>query len=183
VGTLIYTALCSLDGFIADDDGNFDWAEPKEDVHSFINGLEALNDIVLYGRKLYEIMVAWEDMDLEAMPAYIQDFARAWRKTEKIVYSRSLESVKTAKTSLRSTFDPDEVRRLKASHSQVGIGGAQLAGVALGHGLVDEVNLFVHPEIRGSGNPALARGVRSHLALVETEQFASGVALLRYACR
>lgn len=180
---LIYTAICSLDGFIADDDGNFDWAEPKEDVHRYINELEARNDAALYGRKLYEIMLAWEDLDLEGVPEFVKDYALGWRATEKIVYSRTLAAVKSAHTTLRTSFDPEEVRALKNRYASLGIGGAELAGVAFRHGLVDEVNLFLHPEIRGSGNPALARGVRAGLTLVDTKAFASGVVLLHYTRR
>ena len=181
MGKLIYTAICSLDGSVADEQGSFDWAEPQEDVHSFINGLEARNEVVIYGRKLYEVMLAWESMELENQPQYIQDYANGWRRTEKIVYSRTLKQVQSKKTTLRSNFDPQELRTLIGrTKGELGIGGPELAGQAMAHGLVDEVNFFVYPEIVGGGTPALAKRVRAKLSLIDTKQFDRGVVLLHY---
>jgi len=184
LGRLIYTAISSFDGFVADEKGNFDWAEPREDVHSFINGLEARNEVVLYGRRLYEVMLAWESLDLEGQPSYIRDYADGWRRTEKIVYSTTLQAVSSKKTTLRSTFDPAEVRTLiDKTPGILGIGGPNLAGQALAHGLVDEVYLFLYPEIVGGGTAAVARGIRAGLSLLDTQQFEKGVVLLHYAIR
>ena len=181
MGKLIYTAICSLDGYVADEQGSFDWAEPQEEVHSFINGLEARNEVVLYGRKLYEVMLAWESLELESLPLYIQDYARTWRRTEKIVYSRTLKQVQSTKTTLRSNFDPQELSTLiDSTKGDLGIGGPELAGQAMAHALVDEVNLFVYPEIIGGGTRALAQRIRARLSLVETKQFDRGVVLLHY---
>jgi dihydrofolate reductase len=182
MGKLIYGALASLDGFVADGQGNFDWAEPKEDVHSYINGLEEQNQAILLGRKLYEIMTFWESEDaLRGFPAYIQDYGRIWRKAEKIVFSRTLKSVGGSRTTIRSAFEAEEIRKMKETTAgNIGIGGSELAGVAMSHGLVDELYLFVFPVIVGDGKPAISRGAGMSLSLAETKRFEGGVVLLRY---
>jgi dihydrofolate reductase len=183
LGKLVYTTNASLDGYIEDEHGSFDWSEPDEELHNFFKSMEEQTPITLYGRKLYETMAVWEsDEWLKDMPAYIQDFGRVWQMGEKIVYSRTLTSVSTSKTTLRREFDPSEVERLKEETvGNIGIGGAELAGVAITHGLVDEVNLFVHPVVVGGGKPAFTRGLTMHLTLEETRRFNDGIVMLRYS--
>jgi dihydrofolate reductase len=182
MGKLIYTALASLDGFVADAQGNFDWAEPAEDVHSYINGLEAQNQTLLLGRKIYEIMAFWESEDaMLGLPAYIQDFGRIWRKADKIVFSRTLKSAGGSRATIRSNFESEEIKSLKeTAEANIGIGGSELAGVAMSQGLVDELNLFVFPVVVGDGKPAIARGTSVRLSLEETKRFESGVVVLHY---
>lgn len=180
---LVYTTNASLDGYIEDEHGSFDWSEPDEELHNYFKALEEHTPLTLYGRKLYETMAVWETMDFgENLPAYIQDFGRVWRKGQKIVYSRTLTSVTTGNTTLRRKFDPVEIKRLKDETSgEIGIGGAALAGAAITLGLVDEINLFVHPVVVGGGKPAFKRGLTMHLTLEETRKFAGGIVMLRYS--
>lgn len=182
---LIYSALASLDGYIADEDGRFDWAMPDEEVHDFVNTLTEPIGLHLYGRRMYEVMVAWETMPLDDEPAVIGDFARLWRKADKIVYSRTLEAVSSARTELVRTFDPDALREKKkeAAGSDISIGGAGIAAEAIRAGLVDELLLFVSPVVVGGGTRALPDGVRWPLALVEERRFGNGVVYLRYETR
>jgi dihydrofolate reductase len=172
----------SLDGYIEDEHGAFDWSEPEEELHNFFKSMEENTPVTLYGRKLYETMAVWETMDFgDELPEYIQDFGRVWRMGEKIVYSRTLTTVTTSKTTLRKEFDPIEVQRLKKdTNGDIGIGGAELAGAAINHGLVDEVNLFVNPVVVGGGKPAFKRGLNMHLTLKETRKFDGGIVMLRY---
>ena len=154
MGRLIYSTIMSLDGFIADERGNFDWAAPDEEVHQFINELERPVGTYLYGRRMYETMVYWEtggdDSDIE------REFARLWRAADKIVYSRTLQKASSARTRIERELEPDEVRRLKASAAKdITVAGPELAGQALQSGLVDELQLFVVPGIVGAGNRAL----------------------------
>jgi dihydrofolate reductase len=180
---LVYTTNVSLDGYIEDEHGAFDWSEPDEVLHNYFKSMEEQTPVTLYGRKLYETMAVWESDDwMKDFPAYIKDFARVWRMGQKIVYSRTLTTVTTAKTSLRKEFDPVEVQRLKdETNGNIGIGGAELAGAAIRLGLVDEVSLFVHPVVVGGGKPAIARGLTMHLTLVETRTFEGGIVMLRYS--
>ncbi len=178
---LIYTTLCSLDGYFEDTDGRFDWAAPDETVHAFINDLERPVGTYLYGRRVYETMIYWETVDTESEPAAIQDFAALWRAAEKVVYSRTLQEPSSAKTRIEATFEPDAVRRLKKeSLADISIGGGELAGRALAAGLVDEVRLFLSPIVVGGGKRALPDGVRATLELLDERRFASGVVYLRY---
>lgn len=183
MGKLVYSINASLDGYIEDEKGSFDWSEPQEDVHNFYKSMEEQTPLTLYGRRMYETMAVWEsDEWMKDFPAYIKDFARAWRKGEKIVYSRTLTSVTTGKTSLRREFDPVEVQRLKnETGGEIGIGGANLAGEALARGLVDEVNLMLYPVVVGGGKPAFRRGLNIHLRLEESRQFEGGIVMLRYS--
>jgi RibD C-terminal domain len=113
---LIYSAITSLDGYVADADGKFDWGEPDEEVHSFFNDLERPVGTYLYGRRLYEVMVAWDDAEAFAgQPPYIQDFARLWQAADTVVYSRTLDVVSSARTRIKREFDPETVRRMKAA--------------------------------------------------------------------
>jgi len=181
---LIYTAITSLDGFIEDEKGSFDWAEPKEDVHAHINDLERRNEVLVYGRRLYETMTAWESEEsLRAYPEYIQDYGRVWRKARKIVYSRTLTKAATGNTEIRSSFAADELAAIKKDTAgDMGIGGPGIAALAIAAGLVDEIHLYIHPVIVGGGKPALGRGLSLRLALEETRSFDGGVTLLRYRC-
>ena len=183
MGKLIYTTNVSLDGYIEDEHGSFDWSEPDEELHNFFKSMEEQTPLTLYGRKLYETMAVWEsDEWLRDLPAYIQEFGRVWQKAEKIVYSRTLTSVTTSKTTLRRKFEPAEVERLKnETKGNIGIGGADLAGVAMNYGLVDEVNLFFHPVVVGGGKPAFSPGIFQKLKLHESRVFGGGVIFSRYS--
>jgi dihydrofolate reductase len=176
---LVYTANASVDGYTEDAGGRIDWSEPDEEVFSFIRELERPAGTYLYGRRMYEAMLYWES----AIPdeAYVRKFAEMWRHAKKVVYSRSLESVSSARTRLEHDFDPEAVRRLKAAAAgRLTIGGANLAGQALAAGLVDELRLLTVPVVLGGGKPWLPKGVRLRLRLVESRRFDSGVVYLRY---
>ena len=178
---LIYSAIASLDGYVADEDGHFGWAEPDEEVHAFVNDLERPVGTHLYGRRLYEVMLAWETIDPADQPPYIRDFAEIWRAADKIVYSNTLEAASSARTRIERDFDPDAVRQLKASAaSDLMVGGPELAAHAFKAGLVDECHLFLAPIVVGGGKPAFADGVRLKLELVDERRFAKGMVYLRY---
>jgi dihydrofolate reductase len=183
VAKLIYTAIASLDGYVEDAHGGFDWAEPDNEVHAFVNDLERSVRTHLYGRRMYETMVFWETAstqhDLD--PVY-QDYAEVWQAAEKVVYSRTLQTVSSARTRLERDFDHDAVRRLKeASQADLSIGGAELAGQAIAAGLVDELQLLLNPVLVGGGKAALPDDVRVRLELLDEHRFAGGVVFLRYA--
>jgi dihydrofolate reductase len=178
---LIYMAIASLDGYIADEDGRFDWSVPDEQVHAFVNDAERTIGTHLYGRRLYEVMVAWETMDTADQPPAIADYATIWQAADKIVFSRTLTEVASARTRIERDFDPELVRRLKADGDRdLSVGGAELAGVALRAGLVDEIQLLLSPVVVGGGTPALPGGLRVTLELVEERRFGNGVVSLRY---
>jgi len=176
---LIYAMIASLDGYVEDESGRFDWAAPDEEVHAFVNELERPIGTYLYGRRMYETMVAWETMDDEH--PVMRDFAELWRAAEKIVYSRSLESASSARTRVEHDFDAGAVRRLKeAAQADIGIGGPELAGQAIAAGLVDECHLIVVPVLVGGGKRAFPDGVRVDLELLDERRFAGGAVYLRY---
>jgi dihydrofolate reductase len=178
---LIYSAIASLDGYVADEDGNFGWCAPDEEVHAFVNDLERPVGTHLYGRRLYEVMVAWETMDVEDEPPVMRDYAELWRAAEKIVYSRTLEGASSARTRIERELDPEEIRALKArSDRDLSIGGAELAGQAITAGLVDECHLILAPVLVGGGTAALPDGVRFDLELLGERRFASGFVHLHY---
>jgi dihydrofolate reductase len=178
---LIYSAITSLDGYVADEAGNFDWAAPDEDVHRFVNDLERPVGTYLYGRRMYETMVFWEAQDFSGAPAFVRDFAEIWRAADKVVYSKTLDAVSSARTRLERVFDPDAVRRMKAQSGQdISVGGPELAAQAIMAGLVDDYHLFVVPVVVGGGKRALPDGVRLDLELLDERRFASGVVHLRY---
>lgn len=174
---LIYSAISSLDGYIEDEHGKFDWAAPDAEVHAFINELERPIGTYLYGRRMYETMRFWEAAGTgDDEPAVHREFARIWRAAEKVVYSRTLSEVTSARTRIERDFDPSSVGRLiETASSDVTIGGPELAGQAIAAGLVDECHLFLVPVIVGAGKPALPGGVRSRLELLGVNRFASGV--------
>ncbi|TMB52805.1 MAG: deaminase [Chloroflexi bacterium] len=178
---LIYFAITSLDGYVADQDGNFDWAEPDEEVHTFVNELQRPLGTYLYGRRMYEVLVAWETMRTDDQPAFIQDFAQIWRTADKVVYSDSLTAPSSARTRIERQFDPDAVREMKAqAERDLSIGGPTLASHAMKAGLVDELHLFLTPIVVGGGNPSLPDDVRQPLELLDQRRFGNGVVFLRY---
>ena len=182
---LTYSAITSLDGYVADEEGNFDWAEPDEDVHTFSNDLERPVGTYLYGRRMYEVMVAWETMHtLADQPPFVQDFAEIWQKADKIVYSRTLGKVSSARTRIERDFDPEAVRQMKASGERdITVGGPNLAAQALNAGLVDECHLFIVPIVVGGGNRSLPDNVRMKLELLDERRFGNGVVHLHYRTR
>jgi dihydrofolate reductase len=179
---LIYAANVSLDGYIEDADGIFDWTEPSDEVFTFITDLVRPIGTALYGRSLYQTMAVWEsDPMLAGQSELTADFADVWRTTDKIVYSTTLDGVTTSNTRLERRFDPDAVRRLKASDAgDLTIGGAHLAALAFDAGLVDECQFFIHPVLVGRGKPAFPRDARVRLDLLEEHRFRNGVVNLRY---
>jgi dihydrofolate reductase len=182
---LIYSAIASLDGYVADEDGKFDWAEPDEEVHAFINDLERQVGTYLYGRRLYEVMVAWETMLTSAdQPRSIEDFADIWRAAEKIVYSKTLQTVSSARTRIERDFDPEAVRQMKARAGRdILVGGPDLAAQAIKAGVVDEYHLFLTPFVVGSGKQALPGNVRLNLELLNERRFRNGTVYLHYRTR
>jgi dihydrofolate reductase len=182
VAKLIYMAIASLDGYVADEDGKFDWAKPDEEVHAFVNDLERPIGTHLYGRRLYEVMIGWETMHtLPDQTPETLDFAAIWQAAEKVVYSRTLETASTARTRIVRELDPAAIRQMKADADRdIGIGGATLAGEAIRAGLVDELHLLVNPIVVGAGTPSLPDGVRWTLELLDERRFANGVVYLRY---
>jgi dihydrofolate reductase len=181
VAKLIYSALASLDGYVADEDGRFDWAEPDEEVHAFINDLERPVGTYLFGRRMYEVLRAWETLDLDGEPPAIRDFAGLWRAADKIVYSRTLPSVSSERTRLEREFDPDAVRQLKATAERdLAVGGPELAAQAFASGLVDELHLFVVPYVAGGGTQSLPDHIRMRLELLDERRFGNGTVHLRY---
>ena len=179
---LIYSAIASLDEYVEDDKGKFDWAAPDDEVHGFVNDLERPIGTYLYGRRMYDTMVFWETVTTAAgQPAVSRDFAEIWRAAEKIVYSRTLQTVSSARTRIERDFDTDAIRRLKqTSGPDITIGGAELAGQAIKMGLVDECHLFLAPIVVGSGKRALPNDVRTRLELLSERRFESGFVHLHY---
>ena len=181
MGKLIYSAIVSLDGYVADENGSFDWGEPDEEVHTFINELQRPLGSYLLGRRLYEVMTAWETAELTGQPPHIVDFAEVWQGADKIVYSTTLEKPSSARTRIESEFDPDAVRKMKsAAERDLSVGGPTLAAHAFAAGLVDECHLFVVPIVVGGGLPCLPRNVRLELELLGERRFGSGVVYLGY---
>jgi len=182
---LIYSAFTSLDGYVADETGNFDWAELDEEVHTFINNRERRIGTYLFGRKVYETMAAWETPDvLRHLKAAALEYLPIWQAADKIVYSTTLQTVSMAKARLERRFDADVVRELKAGATRdVGVGGPELAAHAIRAGLVDEYNLLIAPVIAGGGNPYLPRKVRVKLELLDERRFANGLIHVRYRAK
>jgi dihydrofolate reductase len=178
---LIYTAIASLDGYIADADGNFGWAEPDAEVHAFVNDLERPVGTALYGRRMYEVLLAWETWDTTGEPDHIRDWAEIWRAADKVVYSRTLREVSSERTRIEREFDPAAVAALKrGSERDLSIGGPELAAEALRAGLVDECHLLLTPVAVGGGTAALPPGLRVDLELLGERRFGNGVVGLHY---
>jgi dihydrofolate reductase len=179
---LIYLFNVSLDGYIADEDGKFDWGAPDEEYYSFINDLERPVGTYLYGRRLYELMHVWEtDPAAAAQSPGAREFAEIWQSADKIVYSRTLEAASTTRTRIEQDFDPEAVRQLKAAAERdVTVGGPTLAAHAITAGLVDEYQLFVWPVVVGGGKRFLPNRVRLQLELLDERRFGNGIVYLRY---
>jgi dihydrofolate reductase len=181
MGKLIYTVIASLDGYVADKQGNFDWAAPDEEVHAFVNDLERSVGTYLYGRRMYETMVYWETANVADLSPVTRDFAGIWQSAEKVVYSTLLSDVSSSKTRLERRFDLDMVREMKKSSDRdLSVGGPHLAAQAIKAGLVDEFRLFLTPILVGGGNAALPDDVRLRLELLNERRFSNGVVYLRY---
>ena len=182
MGKLTYSAIASLDGYVADEAGKFDWAEPDEEVHRLVNDLERPVGTYLYGRRMYEVMAYWETAHaLPDQPPFVRDFAEIWQVADKIVYSKTLETAATARTRIERDFDPETVRQLKASAERdITVGGPDLAAQAIRAGLVDDLQLFVAPAVVGGGKRSLPDHVRLKLELLDERRFGSGVVYLRY---
>jgi dihydrofolate reductase len=181
---LIYSSIASVDGYVADEHGNFDWAAPDDEVHAFVNELERPVGTYLYGRRMYDVMVAWETMPIDDQPAVIRDYAEIWRAADKIVYSTTLGTAASAKTQIERSFDPVVVRQLKAEAMRdLSVGGPGLAAHALAAGLVDECHLFVAPVIVGGGTRFLPEGLRLDLELGGERCFDNGTVYLQYRTR
>ncbi len=179
---LIYSPIASLDGYVEDEQGHFDWAAPDEEVHAFVNDLVRPIGTHLYGRRMYETMVYWETVSTDGDHAAVpREFAEIWRAAEKVVYSRTLHTVSSERTRIEREFDAAAIRRLKeSSRSDITIGGAELAGRAIAEGLVDECHLFLGPVLVGGGKRALPAGVHAELELLDERCFGSGVVHLHY---
>ena len=182
MGQLIYSGIASLDGYVADRDGNFSWSEPDQEVHTFINDLERDVGTYLLGRRMYEVLSVWETFgSTPGAPDYIQDYGRIWQQADKVVYSSSLTGVETARTRLERTFDAEAVRKLKdGTDGKISIGGPTLAAAALHAGLVDECQVFVNPVAVGGGLRFLPDGLNLQLELLAEHRFGNGVVYLRY---
>src|SRR5918999_1288080 len=178
---LIYSAIASLDGYVADEDGKFDWAEPDEEVHTFVNDLERPVGTYLLGRRLYEVMLYWETIALADQPPFVQDFAEIWQAADKIVFSKTLDTVSSARTRIERDFDPEAVRQLKAAAGRdITVGGPDLAAHAFRARLVDELHLFLAPMVVGGGKQSLPDDVRVKLELLDERRFGNGMVYLRY---
>jgi len=182
MANLIYVANMSLDGYTEDKDGKFDWTDPNEEYFSFITNRVRAMRTHLYGRRMYETMMVWEtEPKLAAESPLMRDFAEVWQAANKIVYSKTLETISTRKTQLERTFDPEEIRQLKETvEHDLLIGGPELAAHAFRAGLIDECQLFLIPVIVGGGKSALPDNVQLELELLEERRFSNGTVFLRY---
>jgi dihydrofolate reductase len=179
---LIYATIASLDGYVADREGNFDWAEPDEEVHRFVNDLQRPIGTHLYGRRMYEVMRYWETAETVAgQPPFATEYAELWQAADKVVYSTTLAEVSSARTRIERAFDPEAVRRLKAtSERDLSVSGPHLAAHAIKHGLVDEFHVFAAPFIVGGGTRSLPDDVHVRLELLDERRFGNGVVHLHY---
>jgi dihydrofolate reductase len=182
---LVYAMLASLDGYVADETGDFGWAAPGEEVHRFVNELERPVGTYLYGRRMYEVMAVWQDFPgLEDEPDVVQEYAGIWQSADKVVYSTTLPSVSTPRTRLERSFDPGHVRAMVAGLDRdVSLGGSTLAAGALRAGIVDDVHLFLVPVVVGGGTSCWATGARLAFDLVAQDRFTDGTVHLHYRAR
>jgi dihydrofolate reductase len=180
---LIYSTIASLDGYVADEHGNFDWSAPDEEVHAFVNDLERPVGTYLFGRRMYEVMTYWETAPTDAgQPPVMRDYAEIWQAADKVVYSKTLETAATTRTRIERDFEPAAIRELKASAERdISVGGPHLAAQALGAGLVDELHVFLSPIVVGGGNQSLPDGIRVELELLDERRFGNGVVHLHYS--
>lgn len=185
MGKLVYSMLTSLDGFVSDATGGFDWSIPDEELHSYINHVSRSIGTYLLGRKMYQTMVLWETAEiLPGMDATMLEYGRVWRSSDKIVYSTTLTEVASERTRIERSFDPEAVRALKAAAPlDLAVNGPALAAQALSEGLVDELTMYVCPVVVGGGNSCYPQDVRLDLALLEERRFGNGAVMLRYAVR
>src|ERR1700682_616041 len=182
---LIYSAITSLDGYVADEDGNFDWAAPDEEVHIFVNDLGRRFDTYLYGRRMYEVMRYWESAPTAAgQAAAVEDYAAIWQAADKVVYSKTLETASSGRTRIERQFDPGAVRHMKASAGRdLSVGGRDRAPPASRAGWGGGVPFFLDPIVVGGGNASLPNDVRVKLELLDEHRFSSGVVHLHYRTR
>ena len=182
---LIYATPTSLDGYIADETGNPDWAAPDEEGFAFISDLLRPIGLYLYGRKMYETMAIWQTPDaIPGLPSAMLNFAAIWQAADKIVYSKSLEIVSTPKTRLEREFDPQAVRDLKAQlPHDISVAGPNLAAQAIRARLVDEYQLLVVPIVLGGGKRVLPSNVGLKLDLLDERRVGNGWVYLRYRTR
>lgn len=185
MGQLTYSMITSLDGYIADRDGRFDWAEPDDELHTFITDVSTPVGTYLYGRRMYETMVYWETAHTEPdQPDFVLDWARVWQAADKVVYSSTLDHVASARTRLEREFDPNVVRELKATtEHDLSVEGPGLAAAALRAGLVDEIAQYLSPVVVGGGTPFFPDGLRLDLELQDERRFGNGVVYVRYLVR
>jgi dihydrofolate reductase len=185
VAKLVYAAITSLDGYVADETGNFDWAAPDDEVHRFVNDLERDIGTHLYGRRMYDVMRFWETPEaVEGQPPVMREYAEIWRDAVKVVYSSTLNEVSTARTRLQRAFEADDVQRMKdAASRDLSVGGPGLAAAAIEAGLVDEWHRFIAPVVVGGGTRFLPDGVRVDLELIGERRFAGGFVHLNYGTR
>lgn len=183
MGKLAYSMIISLDGYFEDDAGNFDWAEPEQALHEYFNVMESRAEILIYGRRMYEIMSVWENFgNREGLPAYIQDYSKIWKSKQKIVFSRTLEKVGTRNTALERDLTESVLRGIKARTSgSISIGGAEIASAALELNLVDEIYAFIMPVLVGNGKKWIEHAHLKKLDLVETRRFDGGAVMVHYA--
>jgi dihydrofolate reductase len=185
MGKLTYGMMVSLDGYIADPDGKSHF-HMDEEIHRFANNETRKYGTEIYGRRMYETMVYWENHEVDKeSSAYEDEFALIWRGLDKLVVSSTLDSVSSARTRLVREVQPDEIRRLKAtSENDISVAGPTLAASFINAGLVDEYGLYCMPVVFGGGTPMFKDlDRRLDLALVEEHRFASGVIFMRYAPR
>ena len=182
---LIYSVITSLDGYVADEDGNFDWSAPDEEVHTFVNTLQRPVGTYLYGRRMYEVMVYWETAHkFPDPPDFIREFTHIWQAADKVVYSRTLKTVSSARTRIERDFDPETVRQMKAAaRRDISVSGPELAAQAITAGLVDEIHLFVTPIVVGGGKHFLPDNFHLRLELLHERRFGNGVVHLHYRTR
>ena len=181
---LIYSGIMSLDGYIADRAGKFGWSVPDAEVHTAINDLTGSVGTFLLGRRMCDVLVAWESLDVADQPPVIKDFAEIWRTTDKVVYSTTLATASSARTRIDRAFDADDVRRMKAAAERdITVGGPNLAAHAFKAGLVDEYHLFVNPVAVGGGTSYFPPDIRVELELLDERRFSNGVVFLRYRRR
>jgi dihydrofolate reductase len=179
---LIYSAITSLDGYVADEQGKWDWSVPDEEVHAFVNDLSRPVGTWLLGRRMYDVLVAWETMDRDEPE--LRDFTEIWHGADKVVYSRTLEAPRSARTRIEREFDPEAVRQMKAlAGRDLIVGGPELAAQAFKAGLVDECHLFVVPMVVGGGRRSLPKNVRMKLELLDERRFGNGMVYLNYRIR
>jgi dihydrofolate reductase len=184
MASLHYAGITSLDGYVADAQGSFDWSVPDEEVHAFVNDRQRAIGTYLYGRRLYEVMLAWETLPTDDEPDVLRDYAEIWRAAEKVVYSTTLPDVASAHTRIERRFDAGAVRALKAAAARdLLVGGPQLAAEALRAGLVDEIEQLVSPVVVGGGTPFFPDRVHLDLELVDQRRFGNGVVHLAYRVR